>query len=137
MSEQNVDVVRAFYESWNGPKPDEDLLRYVAPDFEWVNPPNAVEPGIRHGHEGLLTALANLSAVFSHHEHDPGELVDLGDQVLAWAQFRGRGRIAGIPYEKGEAQLWTLRDGLIVRFEWFHDPDEARRIAGLPPAGSS
>jgi ketosteroid isomerase-like protein len=106
-------------------------MPFVAQDFEYVNPPYALEPGIRHGHEGLRTAQANLKAAFDDYEHEPGELVDLGDRVLAWATFRARAKTGGLRYEKAEAQLWTLRDGLITRFEWFHDPDEAREAAGL------
>jgi ketosteroid isomerase-like protein len=33
--------------------------------------------------------------------------------------------------EKYEPHVWTLRDGKVVRFEWFNDRDEAERAAGL------
>ena len=131
MSQENVETVRRLYEVWNGPDPPEALLAFYAEDFEYVNPANAVEPGVRHGHEGALAAQANLDAAFEQYEHDPGELVDLGDRVLAWTTFRASARNAGLRYEQAEAQIWTLRDGLITRFEWFHDRDEARKAAGL------
>lgn len=131
MTQQNLDAVRRFYEIWNGPEPPEALLPLVAEDFEYVNPPNAVEPGVRHGHEGMLAAQASLSAAFEDYEHEPEELVDLGDRVLAWTTFRARATTGGLGYEQAEAQLWTLRDGLIARFEWFHDRAEALTAAGL------
>lgn len=132
MSKDNLEIVRRLYEVWNGPGPPEKLLPFCAEDFEYVNPSNAVEPGVRHGHEGVLEAQESLEAAFEYYEHEPGELVDLGERVLAWITFKARTRNAGLQYDKAEAQIWTLRDGLITRFEWFHDRDEALKAAGLP-----
>ncbi len=131
MSQENVEIVRRFYEVWNGPGPSEALLAFIAEDFEYVNPPNAVELGIRHGHDGMLAAAASLSAAFDDYQHELGELLDLGDQVLGWIMFRARTRTVGLRYEKAEAQIWTLRDGLIIRFQWFHNRDEALEAVGL------
>jgi ketosteroid isomerase-like protein len=36
-----------------------------------------------------------------------------------------------VPTEMRIFQLWTARDGRVVRMEMFHDLDEARRAAGL------
>jgi len=131
MSVGNVEIVRRLYEIWNGPGPPEALLPLFAEDCEYVNPPNAVEPGVRRGHVGLLAAIASLDAAFEKYEHEPGELVDLGNRVLAWTTFQASAATGGLDYEQAEAQIWTLRDGLITRFEWFHDRAEALEAAGL------
>lgn len=132
MSHENVEIVRRLYEIWNGPKPPEALLPLLAEDFEYVNPPNAVEPGVRIGHEGMLAAQASLAAAFEEYEHEPGEILDLGERVLAWTTFRASAATGGLRYEQAEAQLWTLRDGLVTRLQWFHDRAEALAAAGLP-----
>ena len=72
----------------------------------------------------MLAAQASLSDAFGTYEHEVGELVDLGDRVLAWTTFRAQAS-SGMEYEKAEAQIWTLRDGLITRFQWFHDRAKA------------
>ncbi|MEA2347653.1 MAG: uncharacterized protein QOG62_1440 [Thermoleophilaceae bacterium] len=131
MSQDNVEIIRRLYEIWNGPEPAEALLPLIAPDFEYVNPSNAVEPGIRSGHEGMLAAQANLDGAFDQYEHDVDELVDLGDRVLAWTIFRALAKTGGLRYDQAEAQIWTLRDGLITRFEWFHDRAAALEAVGL------
>jgi ketosteroid isomerase-like protein len=131
MSQENVAIIRRFYEAWNGPGAPEALIPFVAEEFEYVNPPYALEPGVRHGRDGLREAHESLQAAFDDFTHDPGDLVDLGDRVLAWATFRARATTGGLSYETAEAQLWTLRDGLITRFEWFHDRAEALEAAGL------
>jgi ketosteroid isomerase-like protein len=30
-----------------------------------------------------------------------------------------------------ESALWTLRDGKVVRYEWFHEPTDAFRAVGV------
>ncbi|MBA2763131.1 MAG: nuclear transport factor 2 family protein [Thermoleophilaceae bacterium] len=136
MSQANVEIVRRLYELWNGPRPAEALLPLFAQDVEYVNPPNAVEPGVRHGHDGFVAALASLDAAFDEYQHDLEELIDLGDRVLAWGTFRARATTGGLRYEQTEAQIWTLRDGLITRLAWFHDRAEALEAAGLSESGS-
>ncbi|MBA2764880.1 MAG: nuclear transport factor 2 family protein [Thermoleophilaceae bacterium] len=135
MSRENIETVRGLYEVWNGPGPPERLLRLMAPNVEYVNPSNAVEPGIRRGHEGVLEALASLDAAFDEYGHESEALVDLGDRVLAWVIFRARATTGELRYEQAEAQIWTLRDGLITRLEWFHDRAEALKTAGLSERG--
>ncbi len=130
MSQENVEIVRCMYEVWNGPLPAEALLPFVAQDFEYVNPSNAVEPGVRRGHEGMLAAQASLSAAFDEYSHEVDEITDLGDRVLAWVMFRARATTGGLRYDQAEAQIWTLRDGLITRHEWFHDRAEALEAVG-------
>lgn len=131
MSQQNLEITRRVYELWNSSEPPEALLPFLAPDVEYVNPLNAVEPGIRHGHEGILTALASLDAAFDEARHEPEELIDLGDRVLAWVTFRARATTGDLSYGQSEAQIWTFRDGLITRLEWFHDRAAALEAAGL------
>ena len=33
--------------------------------------------------------------------------------------------------EARESALWTLRDGKVVRYAWFHEPADALKAAGL------
>jgi hypothetical protein len=57
MSAARQSVVAAFVGAWNR----QDLaaaLELVDEDFEYVNPPNAVEPGTRRGTEGVSLVLS-------------------------------------------------------------------------------
>ncbi|HEU4364683.1 MAG TPA: nuclear transport factor 2 family protein, partial [Candidatus Krumholzibacteria bacterium] len=53
------------------------------------------------------------------------------DRVLATIDMSGVGRGSGVPAEMRFFQLWTFRDGRVVRMEMFDDRDAARRAAGL------
>lgn len=131
MSRENVEIVRRFYEAWNGPDAKRATLAFIGAGFEWVNPDYAVEPGIRRGVRGWLQVLDGLDAAFEEFEHQPGECLDLGDDVLCFARFVVKAGRSEIAFERDEPHLWSLHDGKIVGVRWFHDRDEALAAAGL------
>ena len=62
MPPENLDIVRKFYDSWAhselpGPR---ELLD---PKVEYVNPPGAIEPGIRRGIEAFNHAVDAVAAI--------------------------------------------------------------------------
>jgi ketosteroid isomerase-like protein len=59
------------------------------------------------------------------------ELIDAGDKVLAWIRFSGKGITSGTPVEMEQAQIWTFRDGKVVRVEEYFDRHKALEAAGL------
>ncbi len=130
MSQENVDTVRALYDAWNNPGTN-DPLEFISDDFEWVNPPYAVEPGTRHGHEGWTDALEALSSAFRHATHEPVEVRAVGDQILGFTTFTAT-TADGRTFSQAEQHLWTLRAGKVIRFQWFHDRREALEAVGLP-----
>jgi ketosteroid isomerase-like protein len=48
-----------------------------------------------------------------------------GDQVLVLARYTASGRGSGVPLEGEQGYLWTVRDGVAVRFRWFASHGEA------------
>jgi uncharacterized protein len=131
MSQENVEIVRALYEAWNGPDGRHAALAFLAADFEWVNPSYAVEPGTRHGHEGWSSAMDSLEAAFHFGSNEPMEFRDLGDRVLCFTTFTAETSPDGVAFTQDESHLWTLRDGKIARLEWFHDRREALEAVEL------
>jgi len=56
----------------------------------------------------------------------------LGERVLVEMRVRARGGVSGVATELGLTQLWTIRDGMVVRYEVFPDREQAR--AAIPSA---
>jgi hypothetical protein len=129
VASENVEIVRRLYRAWT--EEPESATEFLAEDFEYVNPPYAVHSGTKHGAEGWSAAHRNLSESFESWRHEPGEIVEAGDKVLVITTFHARGRGSSVDLDKYEPHVWTLRDGKVVRFEWFNDRDEAERAAGL------
>ena len=130
MSRANLDTVRRIYEVWDkvGSPVSSGLLD---PEMEWVNPPEAVEPGTRRGIEAFADAARTVGETFQGVRVEIERLMDAGERVVVIATLRGRGRGSGADVERRQGYVWTIRAGKAVRFEWFNDPAKAMDAAGL------
>ena len=96
MSQENVDAMRRGLEAWRGGdvKTVGALMEeFIAPEFE-------IEPlyfdGSYRGHEGLGSWVGPRD-FWDEYRLETGELLDLGDHVLATSRVTGRGRGSGVP----------------------------------------
>src|SRR5882672_1608288 len=112
-----VEVVAAIYAAWN--TGEEWGLEYFHPEVEWESVgPGAFElDGTMHGRDSLLAYWRHFWGAWR-----PGarweieELLSLpDDRVLACGWMRAVGRTSGAEVKSDVAQLWTVRDGLVVR----------------------
>jgi ketosteroid isomerase-like protein len=100
-------------------------LDFLAEDVEWVNPPDALEPGLRQGIDGFAAAMKNVFDAWEEMQMQPERLFALDRHVVMIGRVHGRTR--GIEVSQAHAHVWTLRDGKVVRFRWF----SSGRIAWL------
>ena len=132
MSQRNVEIVQRFYEAWNARVDVSRLAEdYLHERFEFVNPPYAVEEGVKQGAAAWDEVRASLDGAFHRYEHKPEEFVDLGDRVLCWLEFSAQTREDGVALQLHEGHVWTFSGERAVRFEWHHDRQEALAAAGL------
>ncbi len=129
MSEENVEVVRRIYQDGLFDHRPEQVLALATPDIEYVNPPEAVDPGVRRGTAEVARAFQNLSESFDAYRHELHELFDAGDSVVAWVSFCTRSGGSETEVVQQEAHTWTLRGGKVVRFEWGRDLKAALEAA--------
>jgi ketosteroid isomerase-like protein len=130
-AEGNVEVVRRIYEDGLFDRDHEQLLALSAPEVEYVNPADSVDPGIRRGREEVARALRNLSESFETYRNVLREVYDAGEAVVALVDFCARARGSKAEIVQEEAHTWTFRDGMIVRLEWSRDLDVALSAVGL------
>ena len=127
MAAGKLDVVRAIYDAW---RDGESARDYIHPDVEYVNPPDAVEPGVRRGRKSFAAIRGSYDDVVV----EPTEVVDApGDDVIVVARVTARGRGSGFPVEWTHGYVWTVSDGVAVRFRWFNRAADAYAAVGLPP----
>lgn len=131
MPPNNVDIVREAYDAVNLGDLDMAVSR-IAPDMEYVasgTVPGAT--GVFMGPEGVKEFIAGLYEEFDEPRADVSELLDAGDQVVVSATARGRGKLSGVETTWDTWQLWTVRDGKLVRGQGFTSREEALAAAGL------
>ena len=131
MSQEDLEFVRRLYESGDFDSNPGAWMDRGASDIEFVNPPDAVEAGVRSGKKEVLGALSSLTEGFESMHHDLIECRSGDDNVVAWVRFRARARGSHAMFEQYEAHTWTFRDGEVVRFEWGRDHAEALYVVGL------
>ncbi len=130
MSEENVEIVRRIYTDGLIDRDPKRLVDHFAtPDIEYVNPSDAVDPGIRRGRADVRLALRRARQSFPSYRHELRELFDLGDTVVA-AVSRHAGRPSSSEIQE-EAHTWTFRDGKVVRFERGGNLEATLETAGL------
>ena len=91
MSQENVEIVRKWVVDLFV-DPDPANMSDVDPDMVW----NPVTRRRRSGHDGVRAAVARWEGEWDEYEATAEEFVDMGDRVVATAQFHGRGRGCGV-----------------------------------------
>ena len=125
-----MEVVRRFYAAWSrGDLPGPSEL--MDPEIEYVNPAGAVEPGTRRGLAEFGRAVGKVFEVLDTWQIEAEQFRAVGDQVAVVTRYRARVHGSGADVEARESALWTLRDGKVVRYAWFHEPADALEAAGL------
>jgi ketosteroid isomerase-like protein len=130
-----VDLIRQIY-SWFAAGEGERTFEVYDKDIEWDSSaaPWLAELGfgeIRRGHNEVRNALRKWFEAWEAIEYRPEELIDAGDDVLAFVRVTARGRASGIEVTYEHPQVWTLRDGLVTRMRVFADRADALQAAGL------
>ena len=122
MSQENVEIVRRFLVVDLA-----ELSAYVDPDIVW----NPVEESSTQGLEAVRASTERWRSEWDAYELIPEEFIDMGDRVVATVRFRARGRGSGVEVDARLYDVFTLRDGKIVRMDQFTEQSEAIEAAGL------
>jgi ketosteroid isomerase-like protein len=122
MSEENVEIVRRFLLL-----DVEEALEYADSEIVW----NPTEESAAQGHEAIRASLARWKGEWDDYELLPEEFEQRGDRVVVAVHMRGRGRASGIEVDARLYDVYTLRDGKIVRMDQFTERSDAFEAAGL------
>jgi len=131
MSQENVEIVRRFYEAFNrSGRLELDLLD---PEIVWYQPDEiGGGMGSYHGHEGVLSAVGEMQATFDHFEAVPEEFIEAGgDRVLVLAHHGGVGRGSGARVGAPVAHVVKLCDGKVIEWRAYLNRAEALEAVGL------
>ena len=68
---------------------------------------------------------------WAEYSANPEKFIDAGDHVVVEVHEHGKGKGSGVPFERTHFQVWTLRDGRLLRWRLFADKAEALEAVGL------
>src|SRR4051794_18535715 len=125
MSQENVDTVRRMYAAYA--RGDfEAGLSCLDPNIEFSQPEDEPGGGTYHGHAGVIEAFVKWTGAWEDYRVEVEELTDHGEGVLARTRHLGRGKDSGVEVDMRIFQLWTLRNGKVVRATMYYEEAEAR-----------
>jgi ketosteroid isomerase-like protein len=144
MSEQNLEVVRRYYQVfstwlaayWADPGPlgetpgTEDPLKRLDPEVEWDW---LLSPHIFSGLDQVVQAVADWIETMDDWRVEVQELIDgRGDRVLAIVRVTARGKWSGVPVdERSFTANHRAQNGKIARIDEYIDRAEALKAVGL------
>jgi ketosteroid isomerase-like protein len=116
MSRENVEIVRTFLCA-----AVDEALKYADPDVVW----NPIEELATQGHDAVRASLARWKGEWDDYKLMPEEFLDMGDRVVVTVRLQGRGRGSGVQIDARFYDVYTLRDGKIIRMDQFTERSEA------------
>jgi hypothetical protein len=131
MSQENLDVMRMWAETWNRT----DLDAFAATfddDAELITDPSWIEAGPLKGRAAIRAWFEGLKE--SWDERDVvvlKELFEIREQVIARFDWQVRGRASGIETTLDATSVNIIQRGRIVRQQWFFDHAKALEAVGL------
>jgi ketosteroid isomerase-like protein len=131
MPPSNIEVVEAMYERRE--RGDMDVAEFVHPEIEFARIGSDLPDvaGEWRGLDGMRQATVEYLNVWEDYRFDVERMIDLGDRVLILETQTARGRRSGATISQEVGTLLTLRDGLIVRWEYYWERPEALEAAGV------
>jgi ketosteroid isomerase-like protein len=127
MAADKVELARAFFKAYEEGGP-EAAREFVHPDFEMVQLPLHPETGT-YGRAAAEQSVEDWRAAFDDFSAKPEELVEIGGQVVVAIRERGRLKDSGVEVDHLYGSLTTIRDGKLLRLEWYDSPDDAHKAA--------
>lgn len=98
--------------------------------YEDENLPDHIGEAYR-GHEGIVRAAKRWLEPNEWLLVELEKIVGEGDRLVSIHRLRSKARHSGIEFDAPLAYVWTFRNGKIVHFRAFREPDDALKVAGL------
>jgi ketosteroid isomerase-like protein len=111
----------------------EPLWADWSPDFVWDMSTFRGWPEDQQyvGREGFERFVRNWVKPFEDWQLEVDELIETGDKVVCTLRQRGIVKGSGVEVTMALANVWTFRDGKIVRVQLYADADEAFEAVGI------
>ena len=120
MSHDSVEIVRTFLLV-----DVDEALTHADPGIVW----NPIEELPTQGHDAVRASLERWKAEWDDYQVLPEAFEDRGDRVVVTVRLRARGRGSGIEVDALFYDVYTVRDGKIVRMDQFTDRTQALEAA--------
>ena len=133
MSQENVEIVRGIYGEFSRGN-FWAVAALLDREVEWSWAPEhrgLVGGDVFRGVEAVGASTKEFFEAFERYTLHSEEFMDAGNMVLVMSVGRARSKRGGAEVEHRGGEVWTFRDGKIVRMQAFLNRHEALEAAGL------
>ena len=123
----NIERLRVLFARFN--ETGELDFTGAHPDVELHDRPDVPDSRVWRGIDGVRGFFEKTAESFDPIRWEPLEFIDAGRHVVVRAHIVAYGASSGTPIEVDEAQLWTFRDGLLIRVQAFPSIEDAYATA--------
>ena len=132
MSEGNLELARQIMDGLSR----RDLSRLIAlsdPDVEWFSLFASLGEtgGVYRGHDGTRHYMSDLSDAWEIMRADVDDGLEVGNLAVLVGRIHYRGRGSGVETETPAGWVLRFRQGNLIRFRAFLEPEQALEAAGL------
>jgi ketosteroid isomerase-like protein len=107
------------------------ILELTDPEIEWHSF-FALQGEAYHGHDGMRQYLDDVHDAFEDLRPEISDLLDGGDVVIGVGYVHYRGRTSGVETESAAGWMFRFRQGKVVQFRAFSEPEQHLEAVGLP-----
>ena len=118
---KNVETLKQGYDFFaKGDIPS--VLNLFDPKIEWTEAAGFPYAGTFVGHEAVVNnVFMKLGTEWDGFKVVPHDFIDSGDRVVAMGKYSGTNKATGKSFEADFAHVWTMRDGIAVKFYQYAD----------------
>lgn len=128
MAEENVELIRRGLASFS--RTGEFDRESLHDDVE-IHDHDVLDARDYRGPSGFVRWVRDWASAWADFSFVPEELIDAGDRVVVLARLTATGRSSGVELERRDGMVFELREGLVVRVDYFNTTRQALELAGL------
>jgi uncharacterized protein len=130
VSRANIETAERMYAA-RGRGDVDGLLAELHPDVEWRTHLSTLGGRPIRGHAGVREYLASLAEEWEDFRQELEQVIDAGDEVVAFLTTHGRGRASGVKLQPQVAHVLRFKDGKCIENITYLDRADALKAAGL------
>ncbi len=134
MSQENVEIVRRFFEGFNWYSPttnvEEPLWGTLDPKIE-VFDHDILDAGTYKGHDGFVRWLEDWDEPWEEWRMEAERWIDAGDQVVLIFRMTTKGKGSGVEINRQDGMVWTVRNAQVTRIDYYNSEAQTLEAVGL------
>ena len=130
MSRENVELAHKLMRTINTRDPSL-LIALSDSEVEWHSFFALGEGGVYRGHDATRRYMSDLNDAFEMMRADVDDALGVGNVAVLVGRIHFRGKGSGVESEAPAGWVLRFRDGQLLRFRAFRDPEKALEAVGL------